>query len=99
MSHQIVLLRDQVHDLVQANEIVIKRKSRKRKRIQQEETLTDEQDSILSAQKFAMMMKTDKRRKKETIENAIAKQTRHCRRCDDAEHNTRICENDSIDKE
>ena len=99
MSHQIVLLRDQVHDLVQTNEIVIKRKSRKRKRIQQEETLTDEQDSILSAQKFAMMMKTDKRRKKKTIENAIAKQIKHCKRCDDAKHNTRICENDNINKE
>ena len=68
-------LRDQVHDLVQTNEAATKRKSRKRRRIQQEGTLTDEQGSILSAQKFAMMVKTDKRRKKEAIENAIAKQT------------------------
>ena len=56
-------------------------------------------DSILSAQKSAMMIETDKRSKKKKIENATAKQTEHCRRCGDAEHNTRTCENDSIDKE
>ena len=69
MSHEIVLLRNQVHDLVQANEAATKRKSRKRKRIQQEGTLTGEQGSILSAQRFAVVVKMNKRREKELIEN------------------------------
>ena len=69
MSHEIVLLRNQVHDLVQANEAATKRKSRKRKRIQQEGTLTGEQGSILSAQRFAVVVEMNKRREKELIEN------------------------------
>jgi len=99
MSHEIVLLRNQVHNLVQANEAATKRKSRKRKRIQQEGTLTGEQGSILSAQRFAVVVEMNKRRKKESIDNSITKSQRHCRRCGDTGHNTRTCGNDRIDIE
>ena len=97
MWYEIVLLRDRVHHLVQANKAATKRKSRKRKQIQREGTLTGEQGSKLILQKVAVVTQENKRSQRESAEDATTRQKRRCRHCGKTGHNIRTCRNDKVD--
>jgi hypothetical protein len=92
MAYSLVLMRDQVKELQAANEAAARRKSRKRKRIQAEGTLTAEEGVRLTTLKeFAARSDGKKARKIAPAEGSEATQ-RRCSRCKKTGHNKTTCD-------
>lgn len=87
MAHSLVLMRNQVAELQAANQAATRRKSRKRKRVQQEATLTVEEGVRLTALKeFAA--RSDGRKAKKKARSAECEPTqRRCGKCRETGHN------------
>jgi len=91
MMHSAVLLRTQVAELQAANEAATRRKSRKRKRIQKEGTLTIEEGARLTALK-AFGVRGDRKKGKKRARTDGGEQTqRRCGQCHKTGHNARTC--------
>ena len=91
MMHSAVLLRTQVAELQAANEAATRRKSRKRKRIQKEGSLTIEEGARLTALK-AFGVRDDRKKGKKRARTDGGEQTqRRCGQCHKTGHNARTC--------
>lgn len=93
VMHDMVLLRKEMASLRQAAEIATKRKTRKRRYIQNEETLT--------VGEIAGLIIPDKPSEQEEGEKTIkrVRTERHCKRCGKTGHNSRTCQTKIVDAE
>jgi hypothetical protein len=100
MAHQIVLMRNQVAELQAANKAATQRKSRKRKRVQKEGTLTVEEGVRLTTLKEFNARSDGKKAKKRARVEVGEPSQRRCSRCSEAGHNSRTCKQEAaIDSE
>ena len=99
-AHQLVLVRNQVAELQAANEAATRRKSHKRKRIQQEGTLVvDEGLRLTTLKEFGARSDGKKVKKRVRVEVGEPSQ-RRCGRCGETGHNLRTCKQDvAVDSE
>ena len=95
MAHSLVLMRNQVAKLQAANEAATRRKSHKRKRIQQEGTLTFSEGVRLTTLKEFNARSDGKKAKKKARADAGTQSLRRCRTCGEAGHNARTCKKDA----
>jgi predicted transcriptional regulator len=91
MAHSLVLMSNQVKELQAANEAASCRKSRKRKRIQAEGTLTAEEGVRLTTLKEFAARSDRKKVKKSACAKGSKLTQRRCGRCSEAGHNLRTC--------
>ena len=93
VMHDMVLLRKEMASLRQAAEIATKRKTRKRRYIQNQETLTvGEIADLITPDKPSEQEEGEKTTKRVRTE-------RHCRRCGKTGHNSRTCQTKIVDAE
>ena len=97
MAHSLVLVRNQVADLQAANEAATRRKSHKRKRIQQEGTLTVSEGVRLTTLKEFNACGNGKRASKKARGETGTQSLRRCGICSKAGHNARTCKNNAQD--
>jgi hypothetical protein len=95
MAHSLVLVRNQVADLQAANEAATRRKSHKRKRIQQEGTLTVSEGVRLTTLKEFNARGDGKRASKKACGKTGTQSLRRCGMCSKAGHNARTCKNNA----
>jgi hypothetical protein len=95
MAHSLVLVRNQVAELHAANEAATRRKSHKRRRIQQDGTLTFGEGVRLTTLKEFNARSDGKKAKKKARTDAGTQSSRHCSTCDEAGHNARTCKKDA----
>lgn len=88
IAHEMVLMREEMVRLRDATEAATKRKSRKRRYVRTEETLTVGEVADLVAAKEGIS-----RDDGETPATRVRKE-RHCRRCGEIGHNSRTCKVD-----
>jgi hypothetical protein len=94
MAHSMVLMQKRNLELQAANEAAARRKSRKRKRLQRQGTLTVEEGQRLNL--LREVEGSNKRKKGGDREEADegTKGKRHCKTCGETGHNSRTCKND-----
>ena len=97
MAHELVLLRDQVSTLQKANEAAIKRRARKKKRLQKQGTLTKAQGADIIAEKEAGQHLESKRRQDAARLGVSRQAVARCKRCREPGHNSRTCKKDTVD--
>jgi hypothetical protein len=92
MAHLMVLMQKRNLELQAANEAAARRKSRKRKRLQRQGTLTVEEGQRLTLLKE--VGQSNKRKKGSDGEEADegTKGKRHCKTCGETGHNSRTCQ-------
>ena len=95
MAHSLVLVRNQVAKLQAANKAATRRKSHKRKRIQQEGTLTVSEGVRLTTLKEFNARSDGKKAKKRARVDIGTQSSRHCGTCGAAGHNARTCKKDA----
>jgi hypothetical protein len=95
MAHSLVLMRNQVAELQAANEAATRRRSHKRKRIQQEGTLTFAEGVRLTTLKEFNARSDGKKAKKRARVETGTQSLRRCRTCSEAGHNARTCKKDA----
>ena len=95
MAHSLVLMRNQVAELQAANEAATRRKSHKRKRIQQEGTLTFAEGVRLTTLKEFNARSDGKKAKKRARVETGTQYLRRCGTCSEAGHNARTCKKDA----
>jgi hypothetical protein len=93
MAHSLVLVRNQVAKLQAANEAATRRKSHKRKRIQQEGTLTVNEGLRLTTLKEFNARSDGKRASKKACVETGTQSSRRGGTCGEAGHNARTCKN------
>ena len=100
MAHALVLSQKRITELEAANEAATRRKSHKRKRIQQEGTLTvDDGLRLTTLKEFGARSDGKKVKKRVRVEVGESSQ-RRCGRCSEAGHNSRTCKKDAaVDSE
>jgi hypothetical protein len=91
MAHSLVLISNQVKELQAANEAALRRKSRKRKRIKAEGTLTAEEGVRLTTLKEFTARSNGKKARKSARAEGSEPTQRRCGRCGEAGHNSRTC--------
>jgi hypothetical protein len=91
MAHSMVLITKRNAELQAANEAASRRKSHKRKRVQQEGTLIVEEGIRLTALKEFGARSDGKKAKKRARADEGGQPLRRCRRCGEAGHNARTC--------
>ena len=91
MAHSLVLVRKQVSELQDANKAATRRKSHKRKRLQQEGTLTVEEGVRLTTLEEFAARGNGKRAKKTVHTNEGQQTVRRCKQCQETGHNSRTC--------
>ena len=94
MAHSAVLLRKQVAELQAAT----RRKSHKRKRIQQEGILAIAEGARLTALKEFGARGDGKKGKKRARTDGGKQHQRRCRRCGETGHNSRTCKSEVENK-
>jgi hypothetical protein len=95
MAHSLVLVRNQVADLQAANEAATRRKSHKRKRIQQEGTLTVSKGVCLTTLKEFNAHSDGKRVSKKAGGKTGTQSLRRCSMCGKVGHNARTYKNNA----
>ncbi len=96
MVHSMVLLRDQVSTLQKANETANKRKTRKRRRIQEQGTLTQEAGEAIVAQQNAEQQ-VEQERCQDAAQLGVSRQAvARCKLCREPGHNMRTCKKDRV---
>ena len=96
MAHSMVLLTKRNAELEAANEAATRRKSHKRKRVQQEGTLVAEEGLRLTTLKeFAARSDGKKAKKRARVEVGEPSQ-RRCGRCGETGHNSRTCKQEAV---
>jgi hypothetical protein len=89
IRHQGVLMRQRLGELQEANKTATRRRSHKRKRVHEEETLTVKDGVRLTTlQEFEARSDRKKAKKRARVEVGRLLQ-RRCRHCSEMEHNTR----------
>ena len=91
IAHSMVLITKCNAELQAANEAALRRKSHKRKRVQQEGTLTIKEGIQLTALKEFRARSDRKKAKKKARADKSGQPSRRCRRCGEAGHNARTC--------
>ena len=92
IMHSAALLRDENAALRAANEAASKRKSIKRKRLQKQGVLTQEEALELDAQKGSSGQKKGGEGGEEVSDGGTARKKRRCKRCGEVGHNSRTCQ-------
>jgi hypothetical protein len=93
-------MRQRVSELQEANEVATRRKSHKRKRVQEEGTLIVEDGVRLTTLKEFGARSDGKKAKKRVRVKVGEPSQRRCRRCGEAGHNLRTCRQEAaIDSE
>jgi hypothetical protein len=87
----------QIVKLQAANEAASERKGRKRKRIQLEGTLSQQDAEAIIEQKDARALVEAERREKRVQTGSSGQGVRHCRRCGETGHNMRTCKKDTVE--
>jgi ribosomal protein L32 len=95
MAHSLVLVRNQVAELQAANEAATRRKSHKRKWIQQEGTLTVSEGVRLTTLKEFNARSDGKKAKKRARVKTGTQSLRRCGTCGEVGHNARTCKNNA----
>ena len=95
IAHLLVLVRNQVAELQAANKAATRRKSHKRKRIQQEGTLIVSEGVRLTTLKEFNARGDGKRASKKARGETGTQSSRHCGTCGAAGHNARTCRKDA----
>jgi hypothetical protein len=95
MAHSLVLMRNQVAELQAANEAATRRKSHKRKRIQQEGTLTVSEGVRLTTLKEFNARSDGKKATKKARADTGTQSLRRCGTCSETGHNARTCRKDA----
>ena len=88
-----VLVRNQVAKLQAANKAATRRKLHKRKRIQQDRTLTVSEGVRLTTLKEFRARSDGKKAKKKVRVETGTQSLRHCGTCGEAGHNAQTCKN------
>jgi hypothetical protein len=83
-------------ELQAANEALSKRRSRKRKRVQQQGTLTIKEGVRLTTLKEFEARSNGKKAKKRVRVKVGEPSQRRCRRCGEAGHNARTCKQEAV---
>ena len=91
------LMRDQITSLERANEAAIKRRQRKKKRIQKQGTLTKGEGEDILAQKEADQQIEREQRQGGERSGLSRQAIARCRRCRETGHNSRTCKKDAVD--
>ncbi|KAJ8106606.1 hypothetical protein OPT61_g9425 [Boeremia exigua] len=91
IAHKLVLAQQEIRELRAANEAATRRKSHKRKRVQEEGTLIVEDGQRLAALKEFRARSDGKRAKKQMRAQEGEPSQRRCRRCNQTGHNARTC--------
>jgi hypothetical protein len=91
IAHTLVLMRNQVAKLQAANEASKRRRSHKRKRLQQDSTLTIDKSVRLTTLKEFGARSDRKKAKKRVRGNDSGQPSRRCTRCSRARHNRTTC--------
>ena len=91
IAHKLVLAQREIAALKAANEAATRRKSRKRKHIQAEGTLTAEEGQRLAALREFGARSDGKKAKKQVRAEVGEPSQRRCGRCQTAGHNARTC--------
>jgi hypothetical protein len=100
MAHSMVLITKRNAELEAANEAASQRKSRKRKRLQREGTLTAEEGLRLTTLKEFSARGDGKKAKKRAHVEAGEPSQRRCGRCGETGHNSRTCKQEvAVDSE
>jgi hypothetical protein len=91
------LIRDRITSLERANEVVTKRRQRKKKRIQRQGTLTKgEGEDILTQKEADQQIEREQRQGGER--SGLSRQAlARCTRCREPGHNSRTCKKDTLD--
>ena len=93
IAHKLVLAQQEIAELRAANEAASRRKSHKRKRIQNEGTLVVEEGQRLAAlREFGARSDGKKQKKRVRAEGGELPQ-RRCRQCGEGGHNAQTCKN------
>ncbi len=95
IAHSLVLMRNQVAELQAANKAATRCKSHKRKRIQQEGSLTFSEGVRLTALKEFNARSDGKKAKKKARVDTGTQSLKRCRTCGEAGHNARTCKKDA----
>ena len=93
IAHKLVLAQQEIAELRAANEAASRRKSHKRKRIQNEGTLVVEEGQRLAALREFGARSDGKKQKKRVRAEGGEPSQRRCRRCGEGGHNARTCKN------
>jgi hypothetical protein len=92
MLHQNVLLTLRITELEQQMDILIKRKTRKRKRIQYGGTIEYSTASVQVAIEGSSLSKRAKKQRPSGIDEPAHSALRHCSKCRGTRHNSRTCQ-------
>jgi hypothetical protein len=95
IAHSLVLMSNQVKKLQAANEAASRRKARKRKRIQAEDTLIAKDGMRLTTLKEFAARNDRKKAKKSTRAEGSEPTQRRCGRCSEAGHNLCTCKQEA----
>jgi hypothetical protein len=100
VAHKLVLLQKRIAELEAANEAATRRKSRKRKRIQQGGTLTAEEGLQLTTLMESAARGGRKRRAGDEADDPAQRRRGRCGRCGETGHNSRTCKQEAaVDSE
>jgi hypothetical protein len=91
MVAQVVLMKQRIEQLEKQNEELTKRKSRKRKRIQQGGTLNFSVGAQAAAEDLPAAQASGKRARGDSGANTTQPTRRRCGRCGETGHNARTC--------
>jgi hypothetical protein len=93
IAHKLVLAQLEIAKLRAANKAASRRKSHKRKRIQEEGTLVVEEGQRLAALKEFRARSDGKKQKKRVRAKGGEPSQQRCRQCSEGGHNARTCKN------
>ena len=91
------LMRDRITSLKRANKAVIRRRQRKRKRIQKQGVLTKGAGEDLLAQREANQQIAHEERQGGERSGVSRQALARCSRCRETGHNSRTCKKDTLD--
>ena len=97
IMHSAVLMRDRIISLERANDAAVKRKQRKKKRIQKRGTLTKAEGEEIIAQKNVNDQLEGEKRQSKAQSGASRQAIARCGRCREPGHNSRTCQKDTVD--
>jgi len=92
VAHKLVLAQKQIAELQAANKAATRRKSHKRKRIQQEGVLIVKDGARLAALREFGARSDGRKSKKRVRAETGGQPSRRCRQCGEAGHNSRTCQ-------
>jgi ribosomal protein L32 len=95
MAHSLVLMRNQVADLQAAYKAATRRRSHKRKRVQQEGTLTFSEGVRLATLKEFNARSDGKKAQKRARGDRSTQSSRRCSKCGEAGRNRTTCKKDA----